>query len=102
MATLQAFLKEHSDFFRLDNGKVVAHLCIIYQIKCTTTSHEMEANLETVETHFKSKKYYLAKSYQDFDITKYEQNYMIPHKDHPKKVYCTLTGASKYCLFFKK
>lgn len=62
----------------------------------------MEANLETVETHFKSKKYYLAKSYQDFDITKYEQNYMIPHKDHPKKVYCTLTGASKYCLFFKK
>lgn len=61
------------------------------KLKCVLTGHEMEATIDNYN------KYMATKSYKNgleslYDISEYE-NILVEHRDHPKFLFCQLTGA---------
>ena len=79
--SLQKLVTKNKNFTFLANGK----------IKCTLTGHEMEPTRQNFENYLKSKSYKRGVEAQ-FDLGPYEE-ILVEHKDHPKFLFCQLTGA---------
>eukprot|EP01114_Cavostelium_apophysatum_P006350 TRINITY_DN1761_c0_g1_i1.p1 TRINITY_DN1761_c0_g1~~TRINITY_DN1761_c0_g1_i1.p1 ORF type:complete len:409 (-),score=150.46 TRINITY_DN1761_c0_g1_i1:21-1202(-) len=79
--TVEDFLAEHDDFETTDNGR----------IRCTTTGHELLPDLGKLEQHIKGSTYMKAQWYSH-DFSQYEEQFIIPHNRHEKKMYCVLTS----------
>mmetsp|Transcript_5423 Transcript_5423/g.7621 ORF Transcript_5423/g.7621 Transcript_5423/m.7621 type:complete len:241 (-) Transcript_5423:45-767(-) len=79
-AEVSNFLKTHDDFELLESGK----------IRSKTTKHEMPARLDVIEQYANSAKYKKALEWYQHDFNQY-QPWIIPHKRHPKRLFCTLT-----------
>lgn len=84
---LTQFVSDHDDLDVVD-GKIT----------CTLTGHEFgsvergsekpEQTLKTIEVYLGGKKYKMMKENYSRDFKQYP--HIIPHKTHPKRLYCTL------------
>ena len=60
------------------------------KVRCSTTGHEMPAQLDACQQYWNGNKYKNAKARARYDFSQHEP-YIVAHKKDPNLLYCTLT-----------